>query len=306
MTNKTNSSHLQSPTKVSSTSTTYGAGVGFPKRSILQENGIKNGSSPVSPTSENRVSPLSSPTATLTSPSFINKSLPKSEEQRKINLMPPPEVNGNLKDLVNSFVSTDRAKQAARQTISSTITNQMNKRNNFRSPSPTQSTSSNSSFSSRGVSPLRSPMLVGNPPPPERRLMDAFPTNASIMNSVHTKMPPMFNSEEQLQKKTQEFRMIPVQHLDGSNGDNLRSPAILNSTQPPFARPTSITSLHAAHVENMKKRFEEAKERINAMHQRAASGQSFPFLGKIKIQHIFVCQNQPFRHLLDILKFYRK
>ena len=35
---------------------------------------------------------------------------------------------------------------------------------------------------------------------------------------------------------------------------------------------TSITSLHAAHVENMKKRFEEAKERINAMHQRAVGG----------------------------------
>merc|ERR1719225_254174 len=54
--------------------------------------------------------------------------------------------------------------------------------------------------------PLRSPMLasslggqtstgtgvVPSLPTSERRLMDAFPTNASIMNSVHTKMPPMF------------------------------------------------------------------------------------------------------------------
>merc|ERR1719262_2211568 len=99
--------------------------------------------------------------------------MPRGDQ--KIDLM-PPEVNGNLKDLVNSFVSTDRAKQAARQTISSTITNQMNKKNSVRSPSPTSSTTS-SPFSSRGVSPLRSPALLVNPSPPERRLMDAFPTN---------------------------------------------------------------------------------------------------------------------------------
>ena len=48
---------------------------------------------------------------------------------------------GNLKELVNSFVSTDRAKQAARNTISSTISNMR-----MRSPSPSLST--NSSFSS--------------------------------------------------------------------------------------------------------------------------------------------------------------
>lgn len=290
---------------MSSTSTTYGAGVGFPKRSIL-ENGVKNGngiSSAEAAVQPQKVSPLSSPTATLTSPSFINKSMPKTS----VDLMPPPEVNGNLKDLVNSFVSTDRAKQAARQTISSTITNQMNKRNHFRSPSPTSSTTSTQSpFSSRGVSPLRSPMLVGNPPPPERRLMDAFPTNASIMNSVHTKMPPMFNNEEQQVKKQQQLEQvqtgssmirIPVQHLPSvpnSTEEHLRSPSILStalsspthsvvtslpSQHPASPRNASMPSLHAAHVENMKKRFEEAKERINAMHQRAAAGQPFPFLG---------------------------
>ena len=67
---------------------------------------------------------------------------------------------------------------------------------------------------------------------------------------------------------------------------NLRSPTILHqmSSTPPSptsttsaAGTTSIPSLHAAHVENMKKRFEEAKERINAMHQRATSG--LPFMG---------------------------
>ena len=53
-------------------------------------------------------------------------------------LLSSPEMNGNLKDLVNSFVSTDRAKQAARHTISTTINN-MKSRNGgggVRSPSP--------------------------------------------------------------------------------------------------------------------------------------------------------------------------
>ena len=49
-------------------------------------------------------------------------------------------------------------------------------------------------------------------------------------------------------------------------------------TSASFGGPTSIPTLHAAHVDTMKKRFEEAKERINAMHQRAAAGQPFPFL----------------------------
>ena len=378
--------------KVSSSSTTYGAGVGFPKRSIL-ENGVTKNNNGFNPSHQSslgnnhhqqqqqlqlqppssltttlaatgqKLSPLSSPTATLTSPSFVNKTLPKSEQQ-KIDLMPPSEVNGHLKDLVNSFVSTDRAKQAARQTISSTIANQMNKRNHFRSPSPTTSTSTTSSpFSSRGVSPLRSPMLV-QPPPPERRLMDAFPTNASIMNSVHTKMPPMFNNEGQQNKKAEHHHLhghsvsqpdvssndqsqpkttnfvtsssslseavkipiicIPIQHQPNTSSDSgsgsveqqaiqntLKSPTILCTslsnptttvvnTQPSVTgggsvpgysemktvtgfggRPTSIPTLHAAHVETMKKRFEEAKERINAMHQRAAAGQPFPFLSPL-------------------------
>ena len=350
----------EQPQRVSSASTTYGAGVGFPKRSII-ENGHTNGSGSngghhhygggqqttlqqeqhlpqpplASSTEVKKVSPLSSPTATLTSPSFINKTLPRSNSVEatagetaasnansgaaKLDLLASPVVNGNLKDLVNSFVSTDRAKQAARQTISQTITNQMNRKNQFRSPSPS-SASSSSSFSSRGMSPpLRSPMLASSLTSPlptsERRLMDAFPSNASIMNNVHTKMPPLFSPNEQsvpqpLQQQQQQQQppkwpqevpesgviRIPVQHLPSSssksgvavpgpspgllNEANLRSPSILHQMTPPVSPvPTSasasIPSLHAAHVENMKKRFEEAKERINAMHQRATSGLPF-------------------------------
>ena len=446
---------------VSSSSTTYGAGVGFPKRPII-ENGYSNGSPPPlsasSTISNNRngngshygggnhhphhnpsleplqppqhhhqisggvgdvkkggsvggggsASPLSSPTSTLTSPSFINKTLPRSNSSgsgesphhssttgattssaSKLDLLTSPVVNGNLKDLVNSFVSTDRAKQAARQTISQTISNQMNRKSHqpnhhqfMRSPSPSNSaisaSSTGSSFSSRGMSPpLRSPMLasslggqtstgpgvVPSLPTSERRLMDAFPSNASIMNNVHTKMPPLFSTasitggngnnqnsnstigdpssthqqpltisttitpEQQQQQilppkwpqdqtdqvgghgQHQVIR-IPVQHLPSSSSSstssimdsaatntssanppaeaNLRSPTILHqmssSSTPPSssttsaAGTTSIPSLHAAHVENMKKRFEEAKERINAMHQRATSGLA-PFMG---------------------------
>ena len=170
------------------------------------------------------------------------------------------------------------------------------------SPSPTSSTTS-STFSSRGVSPLRSPgMLAGNgltPAPPERRLMDAFPTNASIMNSVHTKMPPMFRTTGGTEPLTQPLKTnhsnqplpvsssgapvirIPVQHVkDEDFGQTrssvsnrrppeltLRTPAMLQSSQQ-----NSMTNLHAQHVEQMKKRFDEAKDRISAMQARAASG----------------------------------
>ena len=61
---------------------------------------------------------------------------------------------------------------------------------------------------------------------------------------------------------------------------NYCSPCPLSST-------TSIPSLHAAHVETMKRRFEEAKERINAMHQRAASGQPFSFMSPNPMEATF-------------------
>merc|ERR1739846_56308 len=87
----------------------------------------------------------------------------------------------------------------------------MNRKNQFRSPSPS-SASSSSSFSSRGMSPpLRSPMLASSLTSPlptsERRLMDAFPSNASIMNNVHTKMPPLFSTAS----------------ITGGNGNNQNS-----------------------------------------------------------------------------------
>ena len=123
-----------------------------------------------------------------------SKSNPKSSETvgRSLELLATPEVNGNLKDLVNSFVSTDRAKQAARQTISNTINN-MSKRNGngIRSTSPSSNTASSSPFSSRGVSPLRSPMLAAatNNPGPN-----------AVLNSLHavSSTPPSTMSTSSL------------------------------------------------------------------------------------------------------------
>ena len=131
---------------------------------------------------------------------------PKSSEQqqqhvgRSLELLATPEVNGNLKDLVNSFVSTDRAKQAARQTISNTINNmsRRNGSNGIRSPSPSNTASSSSPFSSRGVSPLRSPMLAAasNNPGPQAVLNSLHvissppPSTTSSLSSLNTNLHP--------------------------------------------------------------------------------------------------------------------
>ena len=102
---------------------------------------------------------------------------------------------------------------------------------------------------------------------------------------------------------------IPVLHV-GSSGESLRSPTVLNTLRPPsFTREpekngsmekmfslepsTSVrpirdelelnkaalpmASMHLAHVDHMKKRFEEAKQRMNMIHERALLGGSPSF-----------------------------
>ena len=85
-----------------------------------------------------------------------------------LELLASPNLNGNLEDLVSSFVSTDRAKQAARNTISSTIRRRLGGSPNgssspVRSPSPTSPLGFKNSSS-----PLRSPMMtnMASPSPP--------------------------------------------------------------------------------------------------------------------------------------------
>ena len=337
-----------------------------------------------------------------------NGNNPKSSSEtanvgRSLELLATPEVNGNLKDLVNSFVSTDRAKQAARQTISNTINN-MSRRSNgngIRSPSPSN-TASSSPFSSRGVSPLRSPMLaaasnnsgpqavlsslhaISSPPqsttstsslssintnlqhPPSSSLNLSGPlspsasstssttssidsqlnrstsatTSSDPTSNVHTKLNPMFSRNSSTQDGSNQPKIssmsaspsaastswpsdqntipIPVQHIrineagkpassstlmmTGSNdkvplnSNNLRSPRVLQNLstttssnggissnkqlQPPTRQtslefnlqPPNLSSLHDQHIESMRHKFEEAKQRMNLLHQRVRSG----------------------------------
>ena len=333
-----------------------------------------------------------------------SKSNPKSSETvgRSLELLATPEVNGNLKDLVNSFVSTDRAKQAARQTISNTINNMSRRNGNgIRSTSPSSNTASSSPFSSRGVSPLRSPMLaaasnntgpqavlnslhavsstppstmstsslssintnlhhpppLGNPHPPGPLSPSASSTSStsssidSQMNrsisttsstdptsNIHTKLNPMFsrtpssNTSSLQQQKTpaspswpseQNTIPIPVQHIrtndagkatssstlmmtgvnNGNrlNSNNLSSPRVLQNMtsssaptshssvggdnhqkqlQPPVRQtslefnlqPPNLSSLHDQHLESMRQKFEEAKQRMNLLHERVRTG----------------------------------
>lgn len=95
-----------------------------------------------SPSSSNRDSPQRGSSITHISHDPANAS--------PLELLASPNLNGNLEDLVSSFVNTDRAKQAARNTISSTIRRRLESNGSsspVRSPSPTSS-------------PLRSPMMT--------------------------------------------------------------------------------------------------------------------------------------------------
>ena len=84
-----------------------------------------------------------------------------------LELLASPNLNGNLEDLVSSFVSTDRAKQAARNTISSTIRRRLGSPNGSSSPVRSPSPTSPLSFKNTS-SPLRSPMMtnMASPSPP--------------------------------------------------------------------------------------------------------------------------------------------
>ena len=84
-----------------------------------------------------------------------------------LELLASPNLNGNLEDLVSSFVSTDRAKQAARNTISSTIRRRLGSPNGSSSPVRSPSPTSPLGFKNTS-SPLRSPMMtnMASPSPP--------------------------------------------------------------------------------------------------------------------------------------------
>ena len=141
------------------------------------------GYSSVSP--RHSTSSVSSPTSSSSreSPARGSSLTQISTEAGPLELLASPNLNGNLEDLVSSFVNTDRAKQAARNTISSTLLRRIGSPNG--SSSPVRSPSPSSPLGYRSGSPLRSPMLT-----------NSVPTRANIA-SPEVSPPAMFPSENQ-------------------------------------------------------------------------------------------------------------
>ena len=141
------------------------------------------GYSSVSP--RHSTSSVSSPTSSSSreSPARGSSLTQISTEAGPLELLASPNLNGNLEDLVSSFVNTDRAKQAARNTISSTLLRRIGSPNG--SASPVRSPSPSSPLSFRSGSPLRSPMLT-----------NSVPTRANIA-SPEVSPPNMFPSDNQ-------------------------------------------------------------------------------------------------------------
>ena len=156
-----------------------------------------------SPPSSSRESPAkgSSITHITSSPPAQN-----SSDVGPLELLASPNLSGNLEELVTSFVSTDRAKQAARNTISSTIMRRLGSPSPSGTSSPVRSPSPSSS-SYFGASPLRSPMLTNSlrsmtsPDPqvssPKPSIASMFPSDFNTnLDSVHAPMQSIFGSSE--------------------------------------------------------------------------------------------------------------
>ena len=143
-------------------------------------------SSVSSPTSSTRESPARGSSVT-----HINN------DAGPLELLASPNLNGNLEDLVSSFVNTDRAKQAARNTISSTLMRRLGSPNGSASPvrSPSPQPTSPTSSSSSYFSPLRSPMLTSSAPTRQSEAMSPPPAMfPSDNNDVHSPMQSIFSS----------------------------------------------------------------------------------------------------------------
>lgn len=270
--------------------------------------------------------PFGGDSAASTFPS--RRSVTQIRPSEPLELLSSSEMNGNLKDLVNSFVSTDRAKQAARQTISDTISNMTRRDPKMSSPSPLKSpllaaaSSPSSTMSSPASSLMSHRQSPANPftfpsvsefPDVHSKMTPIFRSNNvdrtdipirstpswSGNNGIHTITPSSSSNEVTMRTRSSTSSSyggnsipIPVQHLgrsssspissSQSDSSGLKSPTVLqtiNTTAPSFPRRSSnrnslefdmpLPHLHAANVEKMRQRFEEAKQRINTMHRRA-------------------------------------
>jgi len=168
-------------------------------------------------------SPLHSQSSSVSSPTSSTRESPArgsslthiTSDVGPLELLASPNLNGNLEDLVSSFVNTDRQKQAARNTISSTLMRRLGSPNGsaspVRSPSPTLGQQPTSPTSSLNYSPLRSPMLASSAqarqPEPLSPQANMFPSDSS--NDVHTPMQSIFSKS---QSSSNNLKSSPAHH----------------------------------------------------------------------------------------------
>ncbi len=161
-------------------------------------------------------SSVSSPTSsTRESPARGSSLTHITSDVGPLELLASPNLNGNLEDLVSSFVNTDRQKQAARNTISSTLMRRLGSPNGsaspVRSPSPTLGQQPTSPTSSLNYSPLRSPMLASTAQArhsePLSPTANMFPSENS--NDVHTPMQSIFSKS---QSSSNNLKSSPAHH----------------------------------------------------------------------------------------------
>jgi len=158
-----------------------------------------------------------------------------------LELLASPTLSGNLEELVTSFVSTDRAKQAARNTISSTImrrlggspTTSNGSASPVRSPSPT--------LSYKAASPLRSPMLTSSllnegaglgGGSPRASIASMFPNETAIPISGGMSLSPS-TMIPIIPFSTNEGIHAPMQSIFSPNNS-------LSSNSPQHSRPVAV------------------------------------------------------------------
>ena len=211
-----------------------------------------------SPTSSTRESPSKGSSITHISPS-------SNTDVGPLELLASPNLTGNLEELVTSFVSTDRAKQAARNTISSTIMRRLGSPNG--SASPVRSPSPTSTLTYRGASPLRSPMLtnsirsVGSPDPlsPKPSSSSMFPsdilspmsvTGSNINDFIHAPMQSIFSKDNGRMSPSIQSPMTqsPSHKSPMIQSPGIRSPGVQS---PGFKSPLSpLQAQKSSHVQS--------------------------------------------------------
>jgi len=209
-------------------------------------------------TSDSSASPRQS-TSSVSSPTSSSRESPArgssltqiNTEVGPLELLASPNLNGNLEDLVSSFVNTDRAKQAARNTISSTLMRRLGSPNG--SASPVRSPSPSSPLSYRSGSPLRSPMLTNSVPTraslasPEVSPPNMFPSDNqdvhSPIQSIFSKGP---NSSQQRKANNSLHHTFPMSKSPGASSTN--SNDIHKAMQPMFSQ-SQNSKLSPLHVQ---------------------------------------------------------